>query len=31
MARYAKFCDVVEECRNLRQLYKVVDRMILGA
>jgi uncharacterized protein with von Willebrand factor type A (vWA) domain len=31
MARYAKHCDVVEECRNLRQLYKVVDRMIIGA
>jgi uncharacterized protein with von Willebrand factor type A (vWA) domain len=29
MSRYGPFCDVVEECRNLRQLYRVVDRMIL--
>jgi len=29
MSRYAPSCDVVEECRNLRQLYRVVDRMIL--
>jgi uncharacterized protein with von Willebrand factor type A (vWA) domain len=28
MARYAKYCDMVEECRNLRQLYRVVDRLI---
>jgi uncharacterized protein with von Willebrand factor type A (vWA) domain len=30
MGRYAPFCDVVEECRNLRQLYRVVDRMVLA-
>ncbi len=29
MAKYARYCDVVEECRNLRQLYKVVDRLVL--
>jgi uncharacterized protein with von Willebrand factor type A (vWA) domain len=29
MSRYAPHCDVVEECRNLRQLYRVVDRLIL--
>lgn len=28
MNLYAKHCDVVEECRNLRQLYKVVDLLI---
>jgi hypothetical protein len=28
MSRYAKHCDMVEECRNLRQLYRVVDRLI---
>ena len=28
MARYAKHCDMVEECRNLRQLYRVVDRLV---
>lgn len=30
MDRYAPFCDLVEECRNLNQLYRVVDRMVLG-
>jgi uncharacterized protein with von Willebrand factor type A (vWA) domain len=30
MAKYARYCDVVEECRNLRQLYKVVDRLVLA-
>jgi uncharacterized protein with von Willebrand factor type A (vWA) domain len=29
MSRYAPFCDVVEECRNLRQLYRVVDHLVL--
>lgn len=29
MSKYAPHCDVVEECRNLRQLYRVVDRMVL--
>ena len=29
MDRYMPFCDVVEECRNLNQLYRVVDRMVL--
>lgn len=28
MDRYQPFCDVVEECRNLNQLYRVVDRMV---
>jgi len=28
MDRYQPFCDVVEECRNLNQLYCVVDHMI---
>ncbi|MFT5042436.1 MAG: hypothetical protein ACI8TX_003423, partial [Hyphomicrobiaceae bacterium] len=28
MNLYRKHCDVVEECRNLRQLYKVVDLLI---
>lgn len=28
MRLYAKHCDVVEECRNLRQLYKVVDILL---
>jgi uncharacterized protein with von Willebrand factor type A (vWA) domain len=30
MSRYAPFCDMVEECRNLRQLYKVVDDLVVG-
>jgi len=29
MDRYLPYCDVVEECRNLNQLYRVVDRMVL--
>jgi uncharacterized protein with von Willebrand factor type A (vWA) domain len=29
MDRYMPYCDVVEECRNLRQLSKVVDQIIL--
>ena len=29
MDRYLPYCDVVEECRNLRQLAKVVDQIIL--
>lgn len=28
MDRYLPFCDVVEECRNLNQLYRVVDRLV---
>ncbi len=28
MDRYLPFCDVVEECRNLNQLYRVIDRMV---
>ena len=28
MDRYLPFCDIVEECRNLNQLYKVIDRMV---
>ncbi|MFQ5477260.1 MAG: VWA domain-containing protein [Candidatus Binatia bacterium] len=27
MAAYAEYCDTVEECRNLRQLYGVVERL----
>ena len=30
MDRYAPFCDVVEECRNLNQLYGVIDRLVVG-
>ena len=29
MDRYLPHCDVVEECRNLNQLYKVIDRLVL--
>ena len=29
MDRYSPFCDVVEECRNINQLYRVVDRLLL--
>jgi len=29
MDGYLPYCDVVEECRNLRQLSKVVDQLIL--
>jgi uncharacterized protein len=28
MDRYAPYCDLVEECRNLNQLYRVVDRLV---
>ena len=28
MARYAPYCDVAEECRNINQLYKIVDLII---
>ncbi|OFV86836.1 MAG: hypothetical protein A3J75_05710 [Acidobacteria bacterium RBG_16_68_9] len=28
MDRYQPFCDVVEECRNLNQLYRVIDRLV---
>jgi hypothetical protein len=28
MDRYAAFCNVVEECRNLGQLYRVIDRLV---
>lgn len=28
MDRYLPFCDMVEECRNLNQLYRVVDRLV---
>jgi uncharacterized protein with von Willebrand factor type A (vWA) domain len=28
MDRYAPFCTLVEECRNLQQLYRVVDRLV---
>ena len=29
MDKYMPYCDVVEECRNLRQLSKVVDQIVL--
>jgi len=28
MPRYVPYCDVVEECRNIQQLYKVIDRIV---
>ncbi len=28
MDRYAPYCDLVEECRNLNQLYRVVDKLV---
>ncbi len=28
MARYIRYCDVAEECRNINQLYRVIDRII---
>lgn len=28
MDRYQPFCDIVEECRNLNQLYRVIDRLV---
>ena len=28
MDRYLPYCDVVEECRNLNQLYRVIDRLV---
>jgi uncharacterized protein len=30
MDRYQPYCDVVEECRNLNQLYRVADRLVLA-
>jgi hypothetical protein len=30
MDRYLPYCDIVEECRNLNQLYRVVDRMVVS-
>jgi uncharacterized protein with von Willebrand factor type A (vWA) domain len=29
MDKYLPYCDVAEECRNLKQLSKVVDRLVL--
>ena len=29
MDRYAPYCDLVEECRNLNQLYKVIDHLVV--
>jgi uncharacterized protein with von Willebrand factor type A (vWA) domain len=29
MDRYLPYCDVIEECRNLRQLARVVDQILL--
>lgn len=28
MDRYMPYCDLVEECRNLNQLYRVIDRLV---
>ena len=28
MTRYAPYCDVAEECRNINQLYKIVDLIV---
>ena len=28
MDRYAPYCDLVEECRNFNQLYRVIDRLV---
>lgn len=28
MDRYALYCDLVEECRNLNQLYRVIDKLV---
>ena len=30
MDRYLPHCDIVEECRNLNQLYRVIDRLVLA-
>lgn len=30
MDRYGPFCDYVEECRNLNQLYRVIDRLVVS-
>ncbi len=29
MDRYMPYCDIVEECRNLRQLSRVIDQIVL--
>lgn len=28
MLRYVPYCDVAEECRNIHQLYRVIDRIV---
>jgi len=28
MLRYAPYCDVAEECRNIKQLYKIIDLIV---
>jgi len=30
MDRYGPHCDLVEECRNLNQLYRVIDHLVAG-
>jgi len=30
MDRYLPYCDIVEECRNLNQLYRVIDRLVVA-
>ena len=29
MDKYIRYCDVAEECRNLRQLSSMIDRLVL--
>ena len=31
MSLYSDHCDMVEECRNLKQLYAVVDHLVLDS
>jgi hypothetical protein len=28
MDRYMPYCDMVAECRNLKQLYAVIDHLV---
>jgi hypothetical protein len=30
MERYMPFCDLVEECHNLKQLYNIIDHLVAG-
>ena len=29
MDQYSPYCDVVQECRNLNQLYRVIDELLV--